>query len=106
MKRVDFIYQKLLDSGPDTKLSASELAELLGLSRANVSSDLNRLWKEGRIEKEEGRPTLFYVKQAKDSLYLAQTALDRLAKKNKSLITRIEQAKAAVLYPPRGMHCL
>ncbi len=106
VKRVDFIYQKLLESGPDKKISAGELAELLGLSRANVSSDLNRLWKEGRIEKEEGRPTLFYVKKAKDSLYLAQTALDRLAKKNKSLMTRIEQAKAAVLYPPRGMHCL
>ncbi|GED27423.1 transcriptional regulator [Brevibacillus agri] len=106
VKRVDFIYQKLLESGPDKKISAGELAELLGLSRANVSSDLNRLWKEGRIEKEEGRPTLFYVKKANDSLYLAQTALDRLAKTNKSLITRIEQAKAAVLYPPRGMHCL
>ncbi|CAM3301965.1 hypothetical protein BRIN106911_06055 [Brevibacillus invocatus] len=35
-----------------------------------------------------------------------ETALDRLAKSNKSLRTQIEQAKAAVLYPPRGMHCL
>lgn len=106
VKRLDLIYQTLVESGPDKKSSATELAELLGLSRANVSSDLNRLWKEGRIQKEEGRPTLFYALQGNDSLYLAQTSLDRLAKTNKSLITRIEQAKAAVLYPPRGMHCL
>ncbi|MGG4441865.1 sigma-54-dependent transcriptional regulator [Brevibacillus fortis] len=106
MKRLDLIFQTLVDAGPDKKVSASDLAERLGLSRANVSSDLNRLWKEGRIEKEEGRPTLFFAKQGNGSLYFAETSLDRLAKTNKSLITRIEQAKAAVLYPPRGMHCL
>ncbi|MDF2680800.1 MAG: sigma-54-dependent transcriptional regulator [Brevibacillus sp.] len=106
MKRLDFIYQKISEFGSDKKVSASELADELGLSRANVSSDLNRLWKEGRIEKAEGRPTLFYAKQTNDTLYRAETSLDRLAKANKSLITPIEQAKAAVLYPPRGMHCL
>ncbi|MED4751645.1 sigma-54-dependent transcriptional regulator [Brevibacillus choshinensis] len=106
MRRLDFIYQKISEFDPDKKISASELADELGLSRANVSSDLNRLWKEGRIEKAEGRPTLFYAKKTNDTLYRAETSLDRLAKANKSLITPIEQAKAAVLYPPRGMHCL
>lgn len=106
MKRLEFIYQKISEFSSDKKISASELADQLGLSRANVSSDLNRLWKEGRIEKAEGRPTLFYAKQMNDTLYRAETSLSRLAKANKSLITPIEQAKAAVLYPPRGMHCL
>lgn len=106
MKRLDLVYRKFMELGPNRRISASELADLLGLSRANVSSDLNRLWKDGRIEKESGRPTLFYAKQAGEELYPAETALDRLAKANKSLITPIEQAKAAVLYPPRGMHCL
>ncbi|MED4907371.1 sigma 54-interacting transcriptional regulator [Brevibacillus centrosporus] len=106
MKRLDLIYQKFLDFGLGKKISASELAEMLGLSRANVSSDLNKLWKAGKIEKADGRPTLFYAKQTNETLYNTETALDRLAKGNKSLLTPIEQAKAAVLYPPRGMHCL
>lgn len=96
MKRKDVLYEKLLELGPKNRISASELANMLGLGRANVSSDLNGLWKEGRIEKAEGRPTLFYVKQGKYPLYLAETALDKLARSNKSLITSIEQAKAAV----------
>ncbi|MFD2368786.1 sigma 54-interacting transcriptional regulator [Brevibacillus sp. GCM10020057] len=106
MKRLDLIYQKVAELGPEIRVSAGELAEMLGLTRANVSSDLNRLWKEGKIEKVEGRPTLFHAKQTQETLYRTETALDRLAKGNKSLVTPIEQAKAAVLYPPRGMHCL
>lgn len=106
MKRIDLIYQKLVELGSQNKVSASELAKIMGLARANVSNDLNQLWKEDRVEKVIGRPTLFYVKQKDDSLYQVETALDRLAKSNKSLRTQIEQAKAAVLYPPRGMHCL
>ena len=106
MKRLELVFQKLVENGSDKKVSAGELAEMLDLSRANVSSDLNRLWKDGKVEKEEGRPTLFFAKEAKNSLLLEQTSLDRLAKTNKSLLTPVEQAKAAVLYPPRGMHCL
>lgn len=106
VKRIDLIYQKLVELGSQNKVSASDLAKIMGLARANVSNDLNQLWKEDRVEKVIGRPTLFYVKQKDDSLYQVETALDRLAKSNKSLRTQIEQAKAAVLYPPRGMHCL
>ncbi|UFJ41599.1 sigma 54-interacting transcriptional regulator [Brevibacillus humidisoli] len=108
MKRIDLIYQKLLQIGPERSVSAGELAEELGLSRANVSSDLNRLWKEGKLEKTEGRPTRFCAKQPgrEPTLHTGTTTLDKLAQANKSLITPIEQAKAAVLYPPRGMHCL
>lgn len=106
MKRIDLIYQKLMELGSQNKVSASDLAKMMGLARANVSNDLNQLWKEDKVVKIIGRPTLFYVKQKDDSLYQVETALDRLAKSNKSLRTQIEQAKAAVLYPPRGMHCL
>ncbi|MGC5328898.1 sigma 54-interacting transcriptional regulator [Brevibacillus sp. SYSU BS000544] len=105
MKRIDLIFQKLRLE-PGRQICANDLATELNLSRANVSSDLNRLWKEGKIEKTEGRPTLFYARKSKESLIQKETTLDRLALTNKSLITSIEQAKAAVLYPPRGMHCL
>lgn len=106
MKRIDVIFQKLLNMEAGQLISAGDLAAELNLSRANVSSDLNRLWKEGKIEKTEGRPTLFYAVKSKESFLPKETTLDRLAETNKSLITPIEQAKAAVLYPPRGMHCL
>ncbi|MBO8163762.1 MAG: sigma 54-interacting transcriptional regulator [Brevibacillus sp.] len=106
MKRIDLINQKLLQLGPDNPVSAGQLAETLGLHRANVSSDLNRLWKEGIIGKTAGRPTLYYINQAKQPPFHTETTLDKLAETNRSLLTSIEQAKAAVLYPPRGMHCL
>lgn len=106
MRRIDQVYQKLLELGPQRQVDASGLAKLLGLARANVSSDLNQLWKEGKVVKTQGRPTLFQAKPVADALFREETTLDRLAKLNHSLRTQIEQAKAAVLYPPRGMHCL
>ncbi|CAM3301835.1 hypothetical protein [Brevibacillus invocatus] len=50
MKRIDLIYQKLMELGSQNKVSASDLAKMMGLARANVSNDLNQLWKEDKVE--------------------------------------------------------
>lgn len=107
LKRIDIIYEKLKEISRGNGIDAQELAEKLGLSRANVSSELNKLCIMGKVRKGSGRPVLFTP--ADESVIASaelETTLDKLLKNNRSLKTSGEQAKAAILYPPRGMHTL
>lgn len=104
MRRLDIVYDKLREVSKDRGISAQELSDILGLSRANVSSDLNRLCEEGRAEKNNGRPVLF--RALKNSAYKNETILDRFSRENKSLSLAVDQSKAAILYPPKGLHIL
>lgn len=106
MKRKDFVFQKLKHLATDRGVSAGELAQTLGLDRANVSRDLNTLWKEGKIEKQRGRPVLYFMKRETGGEQANETVFDVFVQHNPSLKTAVEQGKAAVLYPPRGMHTL
>lgn len=101
MKRIDVVYNKLKEIAVDGGITTKELAQRLGLSRANVSNDLNKLWKKGKICKGEGRPVLYYIAEEEK-----QTIFDELVKECDSLVMSVEQAEAAILYPPRGMHTL
>ncbi|MEG0679276.1 MAG: sigma 54-interacting transcriptional regulator [Carnobacterium sp.] len=90
-------------------LSAKEIAEALELDRANVSRYLNELHKEGHIEKKTGRPVLYQAKAAHSvlpELKDNQEAFDKLVGHDASLKVMIQQAKAAILYPPRGLHTI
>ncbi|MBA2876429.1 sigma 54-interacting transcriptional regulator [Thermaerobacillus caldiproteolyticus] len=107
MKRIDIVYEKLkeLTSSNNEWISAQQLASILKLDRANVSSDLNKLWKKGKVQKRNGRPVLFSVVRQKSSeMFL--TKLDELMYHQPSLAIAVEQGKAAILYPPKGMHML
>ncbi|XOS92751.1 sigma-54-dependent transcriptional regulator [Brevibacillus laterosporus] len=151
MKRIELIMQQIVSNSREGQASsAQELAELLSLSRANVSSDLNQLWREGRIEKSTTRPVRFSLpgtqptalmneKKVEAKAFeqrkaegkrtwernsagsfstepkrnnhqgvnqLQDSVMDQLAKDCQSLTALIEQAKAALLYPPYGMHTL
>lgn len=101
MKRIDIVYNKLKEM-KNEGIDAMSLADMLGLSRANVSSELNKLCEMGRVRKTTGRPVLF---MPVDKTGEYETTLDKLLKDNKSLKTAGEQAKAAILYP-KGMHTL
>ncbi|MGB3161803.1 MAG: sigma 54-interacting transcriptional regulator [Carnobacterium sp.] len=93
----------------DTPVSAKEIAEALELDRTNVSRYLNEWHKEGRIEKKTGRPVLYQVKAAHPVLPTLkdnQEAFDKLVGHDASLKVMIQQAKAAILYPPRGLHTI
>ncbi|WP_309867453.1 sigma 54-interacting transcriptional regulator [Desmospora profundinema] len=105
MKRIDIVYEKLKACTLENGISAKELADLLQLDRANVSSDLNKLWKAGKVKKSSGRPVLFSVKKP-EGQQKTETKLDQLMKENPSMAAAVEQGKAAILYPPRGMHTL
>ncbi|EZP78170.1 PTS system transcriptional activator [Parageobacillus genomosp. 1] len=107
MKRIDLIYEKLKEwtVGENRWVSAKELADALHLDRANVSSDLNKLWRQGKAKKLPGRPVRFTIaKQGAEKIFA--TKLDELSYQQPSLTIAVEQGKAAILYPPKGMHML
>lgn len=104
MKRIDKIAE-LLGQYPEGQLvTASEIAKQLNITRANVSSDLNQLVKLGKAKKSGTKPIYFCSTVPKEKQ--PHNILDDFIKKSPSLFHCSEQAKAAVLYPPNGMHIL
>lgn len=98
-------------------VTAEELGSFMGLDRTNISRYLNKLYKEKRVNRKEGRPVIFSSirneKQGKDlnekkigSIGITADSLEILVGAEQSLKLPIQQAKAAILYPPRGLHTL
>ncbi|AEF86930.1 sigma-54 factor interaction domain protein [Treponema primitia ZAS-2] len=115
MKRKDTVLQALRSLGEGETITASKLGEQLGLSRANVSSDLNRLC-DVALAMKRGRKPVEYMAAtvpvaggpgaaAKNPAALDHD-FDAFVRENPSLSPSVELAKAAVLYPPAGMHIL
>ncbi len=105
MKRIDIVYDKLIELSGESGITTDKLADSLGLIRANVSSDLNQLCIEGKASKEGAKPVLYRAIPPKEA-HPSTTVLDRFTARNPSLFPSVEQAKAAVLYPPKGMPIL
>ncbi|MBZ9633807.1 sigma 54-interacting transcriptional regulator [Clostridium sp. FP1] len=105
MKRIDIIYENLKAICYQDGINANDLAGVLGLTRANVSSDLNKLCVEGKVKKSNSRPVLFTVNYEKVQCK-NECVFDRYLRENNSLSVAVEYAKAAILYPPKGMHTL
>ncbi|WP_026478690.1 sigma 54-interacting transcriptional regulator [Alkaliphilus transvaalensis] len=115
MKKIDQVYEALekLEKKFNRGISAYEISQLLNINRANVSRYLNHLYVEGRINKIEGRPVLFNTKDDQQKIEnitpLTQTlesSINKITLQQQSLQVPIQQAKAAILYPPRGLHTL
>lgn len=102
MKRIDEVYNKLRELYSGEGISATEIAISLGLDRANVSADLNKLNDMGKVIKFKGKPVLFVPNESN----IEKNILEEFVKKNTSLLSVVEQAKAAILYPPKGMNML
>lgn len=101
-------------------LSAAEIAAELEADRANISRYLNELFKKDKLIKIKGRPVLYkpnfeiekkeannfkkqkQIKQKKE----IKSKLDQIIGAKGSLKNQIQQAKAAILYPPNGLHTL
>ncbi|HHG0625691.1 TPA: sigma-54-dependent transcriptional regulator [Klebsiella pneumoniae] len=120
--RIDRIFKKLQSMQVPDGVTAQELADLLGYSRANVSHELNKLTLSGKVKKVHGKPVRFFPAEPRQSenhpvsvLKSLNTEskdinkisiLGKFSQDNPSLYAAIEQAKAAVLYPPNGMNIL
>jgi transcriptional regulatory protein LevR/transcriptional regulator with AAA-type ATPase domain len=122
MRRIDLVLIKLKelkDSNPNGA-SAIDIAQMLNLDRANVSKDLNKLATQEKVIKTKGKPTLFKIndgynknqtnngesKEIKEHNVNDTSIMDIFLEKNPSLYVAVEQAKAAILYPPNGMNIL
>lgn len=112
--------------GPTTKM----IADTLGIQRPNVSKDLNQLVREGKLYKTEGRPVRYFLlkntphqplskhvpsykeetgrtaAKPKNILTNKQDVFRTMIGANGSMKNAVEQAKAAVLYPPKGLNTL
>ncbi|NRY59578.1 sigma 54-interacting transcriptional regulator [Clostridium beijerinckii] len=110
--------------------SAQQVAEHLGILRSNASRELNTLCREKKIIKIKDRPVLYFDREQfirilnvnlndkceegieiNDFINLLEekedkSPFDSLIGFNTSLKNQIEQAKAALLYPPNGLHTL
>lgn len=110
-------------------VEAAQIARELNILRNNVSMELNALHRQDKIIKLTGRPVLYLDKQAVEKLCGAKLAegplqvqlieecapvrppeandpFARLIGADKSLKKQVDQAKAAILYPPDGLHTL
>ncbi len=111
--------------------SAQEVGEHLEMLRSNVSRELNTLCREKKIIKIRNRPVLYFdreqfikilnvtlhddfegiieinefIKNASE-INEDKSPFNSLIGFNTSLKNQIEQAKAALLYPPNGLHTL
>lgn len=122
MKRIEKVYEYLQDFAIQNEkekkgqkgLTATEIADNLGFLRSNVSRELNKLYRMGKITKIPGRPVLYNInsntenmpKIAENINKHEKSAFSDLIGADDSLKTQVEQAKAAVIYPPNGLHTL
>jgi transcriptional regulatory protein LevR/transcriptional regulator with AAA-type ATPase domain len=95
--------------GCDTNFIANNLK----LKRANVSAIVNKLSRENKLIKIKGKPVVYKIDIQKINIEKREqieinniTAFDRLIGCNDSLKGCILQAKAAIMYPPKGLHTL
>ena len=98
-----------------TVMNATQIADELECNRANVSRYLNDLYKNGDVTKSEGRPVLYQwssveekeIRQKKiNDKSVKEMSFKKLIGSDDSLKVMIQQAEAAILYPPRGLHTI
>ncbi|KXG76703.1 Transcriptional regulatory protein DagR [Fervidicola ferrireducens] len=118
MKRIDKVYsclkelcqRQFAERGEVIGVSATEIAHALGIQRTNASSDLNALYREGKVEKVEGKPVLYKIEgvdlASAGEFVTEKDAFDGIIGANLSLKNAVQQAKAAIIYPPSGLHTL
>lgn len=121
MSKIDDILKAAieLEEKQHKGITASELSDYMELDRANISRYLNKLYADGKLEKKEGRPVIYNVKDKgvnvdKEKVLsdketknlMKESTLDELVGADSSLQVPIQQAKAAILYPPTGLHTI
>lgn len=117
----ELIYNFILDTCKKQKQNSYEvvgcdtnfIANNLKLKRTNVSTIVNKLSREGKISKIKGKPVVYKIDieklnaERREKIEINNiTDFDKLIGCNESLKGCILQAKAAIMYPPKGLHTL
>lgn len=120
------LFVKAILEGRSAGFEASDIETAIGVVRNNVSSILNDQVNAGRLVKIVGRPVRFIPKVAAEKIFtngklLTEYTVEEAKKAmgfkepdpfsamvgyNSSLKYCIEQATAAMMYPPNGLHTL
>ncbi|HEY2420212.1 MAG TPA: sigma 54-interacting transcriptional regulator [Neobacillus sp.] len=103
-------------------ITTEEVAKLSGVMRHNASADLNGLVRQGCVIKKNSRPVRFWAAEennlrvkglsvqasAENEIAVSTeiTCINEVIGAKGSLKSIIEQAKAAMLYPPKGLPTL
>lgn len=95
---------KIAESNQKKGVTASIVAEEANISRSNTSRYLNELVEDGKMKKVKGRPVQYQIIKSNYDNNLKK--LDNIIGAKSSLKVSVQQAKAAVLYPPDGLHTL
>lgn len=92
----------------DMGCTTKDIAQKFSMQRTNASTVLNKLCEKGLIFKIKGRPVKYsvYIHEEKKNVVQNYISFDNLIGRDKSLKKCIQQAKAAILYPPMGLHTL
>ncbi len=113
IKKIEEVYQTLLSLEKRNKdgVTAREISKVLNTDRANISRYLNKLAREDRLDKINSRPVLYssnnsFKQNEKGRAINSVSSFKDIVGANSSLSKAIEQAKAAILYPPKGLHTL
>ncbi len=117
MKRVDQVLEAVehLEKLNTDGITAEDVGDYLHLDRSSASRYLNKLVRAGDIIKIDGRPVRFASKAAEVVSRKGRidvepesslSAEESIVGSDRSLLVPIQQAKAAILYPPDGLHTL
>ena len=100
----EFIREQIYSKKEYAKgMETKEIAKALNMQRSNVSTALNDLVKDGRLEKSATRPVLYTLASQKNN-NLDESCFDQLIGQNGSLRTAVQLAKAAILYPNKSLN--
>jgi transcriptional regulator with AAA-type ATPase domain/transcriptional regulatory protein LevR len=112
----EFLRKMKSQYGMNAVYTTEEIANAVGASRANVSSDLNRLFEAELVDKLPGWPVRYRAsaavltpmpeKSASLAVDTANEVFEGFIGYNGSMGMEIEKAKAAVLYPLGGLPLL
>lgn len=90
-------------------MTATEVAKELAIDRSNASRYLSELFKERKIIKSDDRPVIYSVVPEDEKGHIdnsSEVTFANLVGAHDSLKVNIQQAKAAILYPPHGLHTI
>jgi len=96
----------ITDEGLTKGVSTQYVSKELGMQRTNISTLLNALVNEKRVEKMSGRPVLYRIANMPTKSAIETSCFKTLTGHDKSLKNAVQLAKAAILYPERSLHTL
>lgn len=88
------------------RFTTQQLSEQLSVQRSNLSTLLNDLVEEGKLEKISGRPVLYGLPQAVSPAHKEDSCFQELIGADGSMKHMVQLAKAAILYPGHSLNTL